>query len=469
MPSVAIAGAMIHGRMRIMNEAGVRGASSEPYLEFPKDFLWGVSTAAHQVEGDNQNQWSDWELAGRIKSGESCGKACDWWENAERDFDIARDLGLMALRLSLEWSRIEPEEDSFDFQALRRYRQMLEGLHQRGIEPIVCLHHFTNPRWFEKTGAFLRPDAPQLFERFTREVVKAVGDLCRFWVTFNEPNVYAACGYVLGEFPPGRKGQLLDALRVNRAQARAHVLAYRALHQLLPEVKVGWAQHYVVFEPARNIFDRWLAALLDRLFNLAFLDLIEHGRLAFPFGAFSRHDGEAKGCCDFVGLNVYSRFHVSFDLRRSNTLFTNLFVPAHVPQGDPGVEQPYGEAYPPAIGKAVRRAAQLGKPIYIMENGVPDAEDNIRPWLIVNVLRELHELIAQQYDIRGYFHWTLTDNFEWNEGWRLRFGLVALDPETQCRTLRYSAKLFSAIVRNNGLAIPAHDQPTSANPAVLPT
>ena len=165
-----------------------------------------MSTAAHQVEGNNCNQWSDWEQAGRIKSGDACGRACDWWENPERDFDIARDLGVKALRLSLEWSRIEPEENRFDSQALNRYRQMLEGLHKRGIEPIVCLHHFTHPRWFENSGGFLRRDAPQLFVRFARHVASAIGDLCRFWVTFNEPNVYAACGYVLGEFPPAAKG-----------------------------------------------------------------------------------------------------------------------------------------------------------------------------------------------------------------------------------------------------------------------
>jgi len=435
-----------------MSEGEFLGVGPECYLRFPDDFLWGVSTAAHQVEGDNSNQWSDWELAGRIRSGDKCGKACDWWENAERDFDIARDLGMKALRLSLEWSRIEPEEGRFDQAALRRYRQMLEALHQRGIEPIVCLHHFTHPRWFEERGAFLQADAPQLFERFTREVAGAVGDLCRFWVTFNEPNVYAACGYVLGEFPPGQKGQLFKALRVNRMQAHAHVLAYRSIHELVPQAKVGWAQHYVVFEPMPGMANRWVAGLLDRLFNHTFFDLIETGRLGFPFGLFHGRDNEAKGCCDFVGLNVYSRFHVAFDLRNSSTFFANLFVPAHVPQGDPGVDRPYGEAYPQAISSAVKRAARLGKPIYIMENGVPDAEDQIRPWLIVNVLRELHGLIAQDYDIRGYLHWTLTDNFEWNEGWKLRFGLVALDPETQQRTMRGSAKLFSEIVRGNGVA-----------------
>ncbi|MGH9546668.1 MAG: glycoside hydrolase family 1 protein [Terriglobales bacterium] len=450
-----------------MNEMDFGSASPEAPLQFPEDFLWGVSTAAHQVEGDNCNQWSDWELAGRIRSGDKCGKACDWWENAERDFDIACDLGMKALRLSLEWSRIEPEEGSFDPTALQRYRQMLEGLHQRGIEPIVCLHHFTNPRWFERRGAFLRTDAPQLFERFTREVAKAVGDLCRFWVTFNEPNVYAACGYVLGEFPPGHKGQLLNALRVNRIQARAHVLAYRAIHEMVPEARVGWAQHYVVFEPVPGRASRWVAGLLDLLFNHTFLDLIESGRFGFPFGLLKGREEEAKGCCDFVGLNVYSRFHVAFDVRRVSTFFANVFVPPHVPQGDPGVDRPYGEAYPQAIRQAVERAARLGKPIYIMENGVPDAADQIRPWLIVNVLRELHGLIAQHYDIRGYLHWTLTDNFEWNEGWKLRFGLVALDPETQHRTMRSSAKLFSEIIRDNGLPVPAAE-PRSPLSTILP-
>jgi beta-glucosidase/6-phospho-beta-glucosidase/beta-galactosidase len=152
---------------------------------------------------------------------------------------------------------------------------------------------------------------------------------------------------------------------------------------------------------------------------------------------------------------------VAFDLRSARTFFANVFVPEHVPQGDPGVDRPYGEAYPRAVSEAVKRAAGLGKPIYIMENGVPDAEDQIRPWLIVNVMRELHALIAQGYDIRGYLHWTLTDNFEWNEGWKLRFGLVALDPETQQRTMRSSARLFSEIVRGNGVAIPLPDLPLS--------
>ncbi|HYL16950.1 MAG TPA: family 1 glycosylhydrolase [Terriglobales bacterium] len=424
-------------------------------IKFPPGFLWGVSTAAHQVEGGNENnQWSAWEAAGRIRSGEQCGLACNWWNNAERDFELARDLGLNALRLSVEWSRIEPQPGQWNREALQRYRQMLQALQQRGIQPMVCLHHFTHPRWFEQRGAFLAPDADELFERFTRRVVAELGDLCCHWVTFNEPNVFAALGYVLGEFPPGRTGEIATSLHVVNAMAKCHARAYGAIHQLQRQAEVGWAHNYVVFDPANASFppDCWIARLLSRLFNESFLAVIETGRPAFPFNLANGNLGNAKGTCDFVGLNVYSRFHVAFSFKHAAQLFGKVFVPEHVPQGDSGAEKPYGEAYPGAIKAAVQRVARLGEPIYILENGVPDAEDRIRPWLIVNAIQELHRLIEQGNDIRGYFHWTLTDNFEWSEGWKLRFGLVALDVSTQERKLRHSARLYSAIARANGLS-----------------
>jgi beta-glucosidase len=420
--------------------------------QFPEGFLWGVSTASYQVEGDNQNsQWSDWEKAGRIKSGDRSGIACDWWANAEPDFDLAQELGINALRLSVEWSRIEPQECVWDLAALARYHELLEGLVRRGIRPVVCLHHFTNPRWFEEKGAFLHPCAPALFERFARRVVEALGDLCQFWVTLNEPNVYAASGYVLGEFPPGKTGQIATAIRVTSSLALCHLRAYRVIHELCPDAQVGWAQHYVVFEPVATVLDRWVAHLLNETFNESFIRLLEQGRLQFPFSLLDGNAGDVKGACDFVGLNVYNRLHVAFDPRNIAHLFGRIFVPEGVPQGDPGVERPYGEAYPRAVRVAVERARRLGKPVYILENGVPDAEDRIRPWLLVNVVRELHGLIEEGHDIRGYFHWTLTDNFEWTEGWTLRFGLVALNPRTQERTVRGSGRIYSEIARGNAL------------------
>ena len=436
--------------------------------QFPAGFLWGVSTAAYQVEGYNLNsQWHDWELMGRIRSGERSGAACEWWTNAERDFDLARDLGLNALRLSVEWSRIEPEEGKWNPEALARYRELLKGLIQRGIRPVVCLHHFTNPRWFEQKGAFLAPGAPLLFERFARYVVEGMRDLCNCWVTFNEPNVYAASGYVLGEFPPGKMGEISNAIRVTSVLARCHLLVYHMIHDLQPEAEVGWAQHYVVFEPVATVFDRWVASLLNETFNETFLQLVETGRLRFPLSLLDGDISQVEGACDFVGLNVYNRLHVEFDPVNLGQLFSRIFVPEDVPQGDPGVERPYGEAYPRAIRVAVERAARLKKPIYILENGVPDAQDRIRPWLLVNVLDEIHKLIGEGHDIRGYFHWTLTDNFEWTEGWRLRFGLVELDPVTQARTVRPSGRLYANIARSNALSEEVRDAYRSHPPSEL--
>ncbi len=427
--------------------------SNSSRIDFPKGFFWGVSTAAHQVEGGNvNNQWSLWEAAGKIKSGEPSGVACDWWNNAELDFDLAREMGLNALRLSVEWSRIEPQPGQWNVPALRRYREMLEGVLQRDLQPFVSLHHFTHPQWFEQQGAFLSETAPQRFESFTHRVIAELGDFCHHWVTFNEPNVFAALGYVLGEFPPGRRGQIRTALRVLDAMALCHARAYQAIHDIQPEAQVGWAHNYVVFQPANPAFsfDRWSASFLSRLFNEGFLTIIEQGRPAFATNLRKGNLAELKGLCDFVGLNVYSRFHVAFSVKHPAQLFSKVYVPKHVPQGDRGVERPYGEAYPAAITAAVERTARIGKPIYILENGVPDAEDRIRPWLIVNAIHELYRLIEQGHDIRGYFHWTLTDNFEWSEGWHLKFGLVALDTSTQRRTMRKSGRLYGAIARANG-------------------
>lgn len=435
-------------------------------MKFPEGFLWGVSTASHQVEGGNENnQWSAWERAGKTKSREVSGLACDWWNNAERDFDLARDLGLNALRLSLEWSRLEPAPGQWNGSAWRRYRQMLEGLVQRGIQPFVSLHHFTHPQWFETAGGFLNSGAAEQFESYARRVVSELGDLCRYWVTFNEPNVFASLGYVLGEFPPGRRGDIRMALRVIDEMAACHARAYDAIHELQSPAQVGWAHNYVVFEPERRFFlDRWNAGLLNRLFNESFLISIERGQSANPVHLDGKLLRPAEGTCDFVGVNAYSRFHVAFSLRHASQLFSNVYVPSDVPQGDYGVDKPYGEAYPGAVTAAAERCAKLGKPIYILENGVPDSQDRIRPWLVVSVLRELHRLIEEGKDIRGYFHWTLTDNYEWSEGWKLRFGLVELDAATQRRTMRPSGRLYSAIALANSIPAGINDQFAGAKP-----
>ena len=420
---------------------------------FPADFAWGVATSSHQVEGGTgNNQWAAWEKRGRIKSKDCCGLACDWWRNAEQDFDLAQSLGVNALRLSVEWSRIEPQQGAFDSAALERYREMLQGLRDRGIRPFITLHHFTNPLWLETKGAFLNGDSVALFERFTRRVVERLGDLCRDWATFNEPNVYAALGYFLGEFPPGKKGRFMQTARVTRHLCLAHAAAYRAIHELQPEANVGWAQHFVVFKPRRpeSKIDRWLCSFIQRRFNDNFSEAILSGTAPFPLNKFGESLPEVKDTCDYVGINYYSRLRVGLEPRSPKTLFFQISVPPHMPQGDSGIEVPYGEAYPQGLRQAVEHFTAFKKPVYILENGVPDRADRIRPWVIESTVKQMRELLAEGVDLRGYFHWTLADNFEWGEGWHLRFGLFELDPATQKRTPRKSAELYSRLIKEAG-------------------
>lgn len=428
------------------------GPSEKSFQHFPAGFAWGVATSAHQVEGGNSNnQWSAWEKQGRIKSGDHVGLACDWWRNAEQDFDRAQELGVNALRLSLEWSRIEPEPGRWDNAALDRYRAMLKALHERRVRPFVTLHHFTNPLWFEARQGFAAPESVSLFQRYTRRVISALGDLCTDWTTFNEPNVYAALGYFLGEFPPGKRGRFLQAALVTRNLCLAHAAAYRTIHSLQADANVGWAQHYVVFKPRRpqSPVDRWLSRFIDRRFNENFAESIQSGRAPFPLNKLGQDLAEVKDTCDYVGINYYSRLRAGLALGSPQTLFFQLTVPPHKPQGDSGVEIPYGEAYPEGLRHAVQHFAPFKKPIYILEHGVPDRADRIRPWLIESAIGQMRDLLSEGVDLRGYFHWSLTDNFEWNEGWHLRFGLIELDPQTQARTPRPSAQLYSEIIRRS--------------------
>jgi beta-glucosidase len=425
-------------------------------LRFPDGFRWGVATSAFQCEGAVANPsstWARWEALGHVRAGNRSGIACDWWENAERDFDLARDLGLNALRLSVDWARVEPVIGRFDEAALARYREMVTALRDRGLEPMVCLHHFDQPVWLEDMGGFEHPDSVELFVRFTRRVVEAIGDVCREWLTFNEPNVYATVGYVIGDFPPGRHGDTLAALRVQRNMARAHARAYALIHESVPGAFVSWAHHVITFVPDRpgHRGDAWAAKLSDRMFNRPFLEVLADGRSSGPPGL--RIDvPEAKGTCDFLGVNLYGRRRVRFSLRDWRAAFNRFAPPApDAPRGDPGAEEKFGEPYPQGIATLDEWLTRLGKPLVITENGYADALDRVRPAVIVQAVRALHDLLDRGFDVRGYHHWTLVDNFEWDSGWDLRFGLYELNLATQDRNVRRSGRFFGEVARRNGL------------------
>ena len=424
-------------------------------LQFPAGFLWGTATSSHQVEGNNtNNQWWRFEQQpGKIWNGDRSGLACDWWRNAESDFDLMQELGLSAHRLSVEWSRIEPAPGQFDHAAIDRYRELLDGLRRRGMAPMVTLHHFTNPLWLEDRGGWENPEVVTRFQHYVRFTVNALRDLCDTWVTINEPLVYVAQGWVRGIWPP-EKVSPLGVQRVFRHMLQAHGVAYQTIHTCAPGAQVGYAMPVRVFQPANP--QRWLdrkAAGLKRYLaeHVWFMAAID-GKIRFPFG-FDDYNHTLANSADFVGINFYTRDLVRFrpDPR---LLFGEEHYHAEGEFSDAGWRGIYSEYAPQALNQIVREVSVFDKPIYITENGLPDRDDDQRPRWLLGHLHQLHRAIQAGADVRGYYHWTFTDNFEWSEGWGLRFGLVEVDPETQARRPRPSAYLYRDIARSNALTAP---------------
>lgn len=417
-------------------------------FHFPDDFKWGVATASHQVEGKNiHNDWHQWEQNnGHIKRGHTSGLACNWWENAEADFDRAAAMGLNAMRLSIEWSRIEPQRGVFDESALARYVEMAQGLKARGIEPMITLHHFTNPQWMTERGGWEMPEAIDLFTRYVRRVVGALSKYCHMWCTINEPNVYGYMGYLEGAFPPG-KSDMGVGFRVIRHLLTAHAAAYREIHAIQSNAQVGLAHNMRPFDPfnANSPLDRFVARLTDRTYNQAILTALTRGLWTVPlgFGLAWR----LRNTLDWIGLNYYTRDLITFDASQSHTLFSDL---RHASSAEM-LDGEYGEFYPEGIFRCIQRLSRLGLPIYITENGVPDDDDDQRPRYLLTHLHQIWRAIQLCYPVMGYYHWTLVDNFEWAEGWTLRFGLIELDPATQARTPRPSARLYAETVGANAI------------------
>lgn len=427
-------------------------------LRFPGRFLWGTASSSHQCEGGNtNNQWSRWERAGRIYTGEQAGRAANWWQEAEADFALAEQMENNALRLSIEWSRVEPSEGVWDSAAIDRYRAMLLDLRQRHIKPLVTLHHFTDPLWFAERGAFSKPENLRYFVRYAKYIVDQLQDLCNFWITINEPNVYAYLGYLFGTWPPGKKNVLL-ALHTLRNLIQAHVEAFYAIREVQPQAEIGYCLSYRLMDPASPLspLDRGVAAIQEMFFNWGILQGSESGHFPQPMGMLMQQIARAAGARDFHGVNYYTRDLVRFDLSRPLELFGRRFIRPGSVRNDPSFsgDDTFGEIYPEGIYrvlKSVYEKTRGNKPIYITEFGFSDALDDRRPRAILEHLAMVHRAISEGIPVRGVLHWTLTDNFEWNEGFGVRFGLIELDPRTQERTPRSSASMYGEICRANAI------------------
>lgn len=414
---------------------------------FPPDFLWGTAVSSHQVEGNNSNNdWWAWEQEnGRILHNDRSALACDWWTNAEADLDAAAKIGLNAQRISLEWSRIEPEPSVFSAAALDRYRDILTAMHLRGIEPMVSLHHFTNPLWLVEKGDFNVDLVVDYFQRYAAKVVDALGDLIPKWITFNEPMVYVFMRYMADEFPAPRKHGFGPGFQAVRHMMACHAAAYHTIKAKYPAAQVGIAKSMQVFAPrlGGNRLDAWLTKRVDGVFNDLWLDSLVSGQLKRPYGR--GRIPHLAGSYDFIGVNYYTRFRVKFP-PGSEFIVRDWGDNATVSDGA------YGEVYPAGLFQMINRARRYQKPIYITENGLPDKNDRLRPSFLLTHLREVWRAVSFCFPVMGYYHWSLVDNFEWHNGWSQRFGLIEMDPQTQVRQWRPSAHLYQEICHSNSIS-----------------
>jgi len=427
-------------------------------LRFPPNFRWCVATSAHQIEGGNNNSdWWDYEqIPGAIKNGEKSGLACDHWNRLEEDVRLIQDLGVGTYRFSVEWAKIEPRQGEWDWDAIRHYQHEIALLRQAGIEPMVTLHHFTLPRWVRALGGWEWAGAPRAFAHFAGLMYEALGADVRDWITFNEPMVNLVSGYLAGIGPPAKKVGLEETVVPIRGMLLAHASAYRTLHDMAGKrpVRVGLAHHVRIFDPKHRLswLDKKGARILDQVFNWAFIDAVETGnlRLSIPFALkMNETIPGLKGTQDFLGVNYYTRDIVDFSIK-SPPLFLDRIVRPGAPINDMN-----WEIYPLGFYRVLKHLASRypGKPIIVTENGIADSRDDRRMAFLDSHLKFMHRAIEEGVPVEGYCHWSLMDNFEWNEGFGPRFGLYEVDYATFKRTPRASAYHYRRIIQDNAVEI----------------
>jgi beta-glucosidase len=377
-------------------------------LQFPQGFLWGTAQGAHEVEGGHvRSDWWVWEQTpGHVAGGASSLTAAGWWHRADDDFLAAARLGLSALRFSVEWSRVEPDEGRFDEEALARYAAWAERLRGLGIEPVACLLHRTLPQWLAARGGFEQGEAVERFARFADRAVEAIADRVRWWLTVDDPAGYVAHGWLDGRWPPGRRLDLAGALTVARHLARAHATAWHLVHRRVPGALVSAGLQVRPAAPAGTALGRGAAWLREWLGHRAWLESTLDGRLRPPLGAFDRLE-PAGATHDFIGLQV---------------------------DGD-------------GLGEAVREAARHGRPILVTSHR-PASPD---PASLAGALAGLHAAMQAGADVRGYLHASLVDGFAWEAGYGRGDGLLRVDRATQERHLTARALRLGDVARENAL------------------
>ena len=411
-------------------------------MEFtlPGSFLLGVSTAATQIEGgDTNSNWNDWYKKGRITDGTDPATANDHWLRWREDTELMAELGIRSYRFSLEWSRLEPEKGRYDEAAFAQYRDEILLMKEKGIAPLLSIHHFSVPMWYENKGGFSKKENIADFLALVRQVVEHFGDIVSDYITINEPNVYATNSWCFGMWPPGHKS-FTETVAVMENMACAHIKAYGIIHALrrkmgFSDTKVGFANHVRVFEPEnpRNPAHVFFAKAIDHLFQGALSRAMSLGD--FPLPLKNRWGLPRGEYSDFIGVNYYSRSTISgpADGVRKNC-----------PKNDLG-----WEIYPEGIVRVSKMLHDiLPRPIYVTENGSCDLNDSFRSRYIYEHLKAI---ARSTLPFERYYHWCFCDNFEWIEGNHAKFGIVSIEGAEKKRVIKKSGKFYAELIQKNGV------------------
>lgn len=418
-------------------------------FKLKEGLLLGTATAATQIEGgDDNNNWARFAAEGKVDDGTSPLRADDHYNRYKEDMDLMADMGLEIYRFGIEWSRVEPRRGEYSEEALAHYRDEIEYMLSKGIKPMLTLHHFTNPLWFEDMGAWECGESVEIYLSLVDKVMDALGDLISDYITINEPNVYATNSLFYGIWPPEKKS-ISSLIKAFSNMTAAHIRAYGLIHERRAalgkrkeETLVSFANHLRVFEPKnkRNLWHRVAAWLSGYLFQEAVTRAMMTGKCRLPV---LRRKGVKRGkYYDFIGINYYTRSTcegIADGVREGcdrNDLGWEIYHEGLIRLANK-LSDTYGAEYP----------------IFVTENGTCDNTDSFRPRFIYDQLKLISET---ENRIERYYHWSFTDNFEWREGESARFGIVHVDYETQKRTVKNSGKLYSSIIANRGVTDEAY-------------
>lgn len=427
------------------------GHSHEP-LKFPRGFLWGAATSAHQVEGNNRNNdWWAWEQRkGTVANGDHSGKASDHYNRFEEDFDLAQSIHHNAHRFSIEWSRIEPQEGKWDFDQVEHYRQVLKALRKRKIKSMVTLHHFTNPVWVAQKGGWVHRDTPRYFARYAAFIAEQLGEYVDYWITINEPGIYTAQAYAVSAWPP-QEHSFFHGVRAYMYLAKGHRLAYKAIHAAVDQSNRKRMHRKKTGRSGKRRSAQVRTAHVGIAKNMLSVVMYRNRFFDYLYARFSEFVWNdlfflmSRGSHDFIGVNYY--FHHRVKRRKGGGfIFVDVRSEEKRESSDLG-----WEVYAPGLFNVLLDLQKYGKPILITENGIATTNDDKRIRYIVSHVKELYHAIQAGIDVRGYFHWSLLDNFEWDKGFGPRFGLVEVNYGNFKRTPRPSAYVYGEICKENSI------------------